>query len=173
MKSFQCFWSLMIAQLERACASDKILDKRSLTTITKVVPPGRGCSIALGSGWTLRFPQMWETRRRHFCQWGSSFALIPFIVCQNNSPVKHVFLHLSSTCTATQGGAASQFFIVCLQLLLDCKKWNWFSRFFSSAYLPKFHSKSCQWQPQVHTSLKHTFVAADLCVVTSAYEEKT
>ena len=38
-----------------------------LTTITKVVPPGRGCSIALRSGWPLRFPQMWETRRRHFC----------------------------------------------------------------------------------------------------------
>ena len=42
------------------------LDERS-TTITKVVPPGRGCSIALRSGWPLRFPQMWETRRRHFC----------------------------------------------------------------------------------------------------------
>ena len=42
------------------------LDERS-TTIMKVVPPGRGCSIALGSGWPLRFPQMWETRRRHFC----------------------------------------------------------------------------------------------------------
>ena len=133
-----------------------------------MVPPGRGCSIALRSGWPLRFPQMWETRRRHFCQWGSAFALIPFIMCQNNSPVKHVFLHLSSTCMATQGGAASQFFIVCLQLLLDSEVRNWFTRFFSSTYLPKPHSKSCQWQPQVHTSSKHTFVAAaDLCVVTT------
>ena len=82
--------------------------------------------------------------------------------------VRCVFLHLSSTCMATQGGAASQFFIVCLQLLLDSEVRNWFTRFFSSTYLPKPHSKSCQWQPQVHTSSKHTFVAAaDLCFVTT------
>ena len=82
--------------------------------------------------------------------------------------VRHVYLHLSSTCMATQGGAVSQLFIVCLQLLLDSQERNWFIRFFFPTHLPKPHSKSCQWQLQVHTSsLKDTFVAADLCVVTT------
>ena len=35
---------------------------RGLTVITKVVPPGRGSSIALRLGWPLRLPQMWATR---------------------------------------------------------------------------------------------------------------
>ena len=51
----------------RPCIKAYLPGREVLTTITKVVPPGRGCSIALRSGWPLRFPQMWETRRRHFC----------------------------------------------------------------------------------------------------------
>ena len=34
-------------------------------------------------------------------------------------------------------------------------------------HLPKPLSNRCQWQPQVHMSLKPTFVAADVCVVTT------
>ena len=49
-----------------------------ITMITEVVPSGRGCSIALRSSWPLRLPQMWVTRVRNFCSWGSAFALIPF-----------------------------------------------------------------------------------------------
>ena len=38
-----------------------------LTMIKKVVPLGRGLSIAHWLGWPLRLPQMWLTRARNFC----------------------------------------------------------------------------------------------------------
>ena len=41
-----------------------------------------------------------------------------------------MYLHLSSTCIATQGGAVSPFFSVCIQLFLDYKEQNWLIRFF-------------------------------------------
>ena len=40
---------------------------QGLTMITKVVSPGRGCSIALRCSWPLRLPQMWVTRVHNFC----------------------------------------------------------------------------------------------------------
>lgn len=49
------------------------------TLIIKGVPPGRGHSIALRIGWTLRSPQMRATRARNFLVWGSAFALTPGI----------------------------------------------------------------------------------------------
>lgn len=47
------------------------------TVISKAVPPGRGPSIALRLGWSLRLPQMWVTRVRNLLVWGSAFALTP------------------------------------------------------------------------------------------------
>ena len=44
------------------------------------------------------------------------------------------YLHLSSRCIATQGGAASPFFRVCIQLLLNCKERNWLICFFISQW---------------------------------------
>ena len=38
--------------------------------------------------------------------------------------VAYLYLHLSSTCIATQGGADSPFFRVCIQLLLSYKQQN-------------------------------------------------
>ena len=44
---------------------------------------------------------------------------------------------------------------------------DWSVFYLSMRHLPKPLSNSCQWQPQVHMSLKHTFLAADVCVVTT------
>lgn len=49
------------------------------TVIKKAVSPGRGLSIALRLGWSLRLPQMWATRVRNFLVWGTAFALSPVI----------------------------------------------------------------------------------------------
>lgn len=53
------------------------LPGRGAAVIMKAALLGRGLSIALRSGWPLRLPQMWATRRRHFCVWGTAFALSP------------------------------------------------------------------------------------------------
>ena len=47
------------------------------TTITKVVGPEWGLSIALRLGWPLRSPQMLVTRVRNFYVRGTAFALSP------------------------------------------------------------------------------------------------
>ena len=44
------------------------------------------------------------------------------LVEKHNLTLSHFYLHLSSTCIATQGGADSPFFRVCIQLLLSYKE---------------------------------------------------
>ena len=55
------------------------------TTITKVVGPEWGLSIALRLGWPLRSPQMLVTRVRNFYVGGTAFALSPE---QNQKKIK-------------------------------------------------------------------------------------
>ena len=47
------------------------------TVISKAVPSGRDSTIALRWRWSLRFPQMWETREHNLWELGTAFALSP------------------------------------------------------------------------------------------------
>ena len=58
------------------------------TMIKKVVLPGRGLSIALRLGWSLRLPQMWATRVRNFLVWGTAFALSPVFLNENKPLIR-------------------------------------------------------------------------------------
>ena len=50
------------------------------TVISKAVPSGRDSTIALRWRWSLRFPQMWETREHNLWELGTAFALSPYII---------------------------------------------------------------------------------------------
>lgn len=74
------FYYNFIAWNSSFSASKSYLPGAEGTLIIKGVPPGRGHSIALRIGWTLRSPQMRATRARNFLVWGSAFALTPGII---------------------------------------------------------------------------------------------
>ena len=75
------------------------------------------CSITSSDGWGT----VWVA-------FHISTPLLP--AAGHPNAMRHVYLHLSSTCMATQGGAVSPFFSVCIQLFLDYKERNWLIRFF-------------------------------------------
>ena len=74
--------------------------------------------------------------------------------------VQHVQQHKVALIVHFSGFASSCWWVTRNEM-------DWSVFYFSMRHLPKPFSISCQWQPQVHSSLKHTFVAADVCVVTT------
>ena len=146
-----------LSHFEDAAIQHTYLDERQ-TTITKVVPPGRGCSIALKEWLTPAISPNVGNSTSLFLLVGICVRANPFNLtvsflhffslqcfwslmiahCSNTSSdgwgivwvaFMHVprkllgmYLHLSSRCIATQGGAVSQFFCLFPPFLVDEKQ---------------------------------------------------